>query len=60
MTDEQKKEALKKLKRADSGDCATVDDDLEKSVQYKPENQAFKDKYKEYYDDVKLHIKEDW
>lgn len=60
MTEEDKKEALKKLKRSNCGDCAVADDDLEKSGEFKTKNQAFKDKYKDYYDDVKLHIKEDW
>ncbi|MEG1613711.1 MAG: hypothetical protein RR357_06050 [Clostridia bacterium] len=60
MDEKEKLQVIKKLKRSENGNTATSDDDLEKSCLLKNKNQAFKDNYKEFYDDVKLHIKEDW
>lgn len=60
MDDKQKKQLLKKLKKTETGDIAKNDDDLVKSEGYLNKPQAEKARYKEFYDDVKLSIKEDW
>ena len=47
-------------KRGENGDTARDDDDLYKSESLMKKADKFKSNYKDYYDDVKLHIKEDW
>lgn len=48
------------MKRGERGDVARDDDDLYKSESLMKKPDKFKSTYKDYYDDVKLHIKEDW
>lgn len=60
MDEKEKQQLIKKLKKGEHGDVAKEDNDLEKSVSYMKKPAAAKAKYKDFYDDVKLSIKEDW
>lgn len=48
------------MKNREQGDVASNDDDLVRSEKYKKKGQYARSKYKEFYDDIKLSIKEDW
>ncbi len=60
MTEKEKEEILRKMKNREQGDVASNDDDLVRSEKYMKKGQYARSKYKEFYDDVKLSIKEDW
>ena len=60
MDEKEKQRLIAKLKRGENGDTARDDDDLYKSESLMKKAYKFKSNYKDYYDDVKLHIKEDW
>ena len=48
------------MKNREQGDVASNDDDLVRSEKYMKKGQYARSNYKEFYDDVKLSIKEDW
>jgi hypothetical protein len=48
------------MKNREQGDVASNDDDLIRSEKFMKKGQYARSKYKEFYDDVKLSIKEDW
>lgn len=60
MTEQEKEQILRKMKNREQGDVASNDDDLVRSEKYMKKGQYARSKYKEFYDDVKLSIKEDW
>lgn len=60
MTEQEKEQILRKMKNREQGDVASNDDDLFRSEKYMKKGQYARSKYKEFYDDVKLSIKEDW
>lgn len=60
MTEKEKEKLLEKMKNRESGVVSRCDDDLERSEKYMKKGQYERSKYKEFYDDVKLSIKEDW
>lgn len=60
MDEKQKQRLIAQMKRGERGDVARDDDDLYKSEALMKKSDKFKSTYKDYYDDVKLHIKEDW
>lgn len=59
MTEQEKEQILRKMKNREQGDVAS-NDDLVRSEKYMKKGQYARSKYKEFYDDVKLSIKEDW
>lgn len=60
MTEQEKEQILRKMKNREQGDVASNDDDLVRSEKYMKKGQYARSKYKEFYDDVKLSIKEEW
>lgn len=60
MTEQEKEQILRKMKNREQGDVASNDDDLVRSEKFMKKGQYARSKYKEFYDDVKLSIKEDW
>lgn len=60
MDEELKQKLLKQIRNREQGDVAKNDNDLEKSLSYESEAETEKRVYKEFYDDIKHHIKEDW
>ena len=60
MTEQEKEQILRKMKNREQGDVASNDDDLIRSEKFMKKGQYARSKYKEFYDDVKLSIKEDW
>lgn len=60
MDTKLKQKLLKQVRRNEMGDVSKVDNDLEKSLSYQNQAQAKKRIYKEFYDDIKHNIKEDW
>ena len=60
MTEQEKEQILRKMKNREQGDVASNDDDLVRSEKYMKKGQYARSKYKEFYDDIKLSIKEDW
>lgn len=58
-SNKEKRALLRQLKVSQRGDD-TPDDDLERSLNYLPAGERAKKKYKDFYDDVKLHVSEDW
>lgn len=60
MDEKKKQQLIKRMKNRETGDTYRDDDDLVRSETYMKKGQAEKSKYKEFYDDVKLSIKEDW
>lgn len=60
MTEQEKEQILRKMKNREQGDVASNDDDLVRSEKFMKKSQYARSKYKEFYDDVKLSIKEDW